>query len=143
MLPMIEPDESMTAGVIVDFLENHGGGGIQHLGFRVDNIVDYTAKLRKAGVAMVTPPDAYYDLIPNRFQPKRYSIDALKSQRILTDEDDFGQLFQSFTLSTHPRDTLYYEFMERDGARGGGAGNRKVLQEAAALEEQRRQSAAE
>jgi 4-hydroxyphenylpyruvate dioxygenase len=46
------------------------------------------------------------------------------------DRDDEGYLLQIFTKPTGDRPTLFFEIIERHGARGFGEGNFKALFEA-------------
>jgi 4-hydroxymandelate synthase len=134
-LTLIQPDASGEPGQIDRFLRDHGGAGVQHIAFATRNIVRSTAVLAERGVEFLSTPDAYYNLLTRRLQPSRHPIDELRDLDILADEDHDGQLYQIFTRSTHPRATLFYEIIERLGARTFGSGNIKALYEAVEQEE--------
>lgn len=131
---IIEPDLTHEPGQIDDFIKAHDGSGVQHLAFLVDDIVDSVNRLKQNGVNFLTTPDTYYDLLNNRIQPVKHSAAELRAQGILVDADHSGQLFQIFTRSTHPRNTLFFEIIERIGAKTFGRGNVRALYEAVELE---------
>ncbi|MGP4085006.1 4-hydroxyphenylpyruvate dioxygenase, partial [Streptomyces sp. KR55] len=126
-LTLIEPDTSREPGQIDTFIKEHGGGGVQHVAFATDDIVRAVHRLGANGVGFLTTPSTYYDLVPERLDLRRHSLDALRESNILVDEDQDGQLLQIFTRSAHPRGTLFFEVIERLGARTFGSGNIKAL----------------
>lgn len=130
-LTFIEPDSTQDRGHIDDFLEQHGGAGVQHIAFSTYDIVGAVDTLRARGVAFMGTPGTYYDDLPNRVVPTRYSVDELREREILVDEDHDGQLYQIFARSVHPRGTIFLELIERMGARTFGSGNIKALYQAA------------
>ncbi|GAA2262311.1 4-hydroxyphenylpyruvate dioxygenase [Streptomyces atrovirens] len=130
---IIEPDPELEAGQIDEFLKNHGGAGIQHVAFATDDIARTVASMQRRGVEFLSTPGAYYDLLPDRILPGTHGVDELRELNILVDEDQGGELFQIFTRSSHPRRTLFYEVIERAGARLFGSNNIKALYEAVEL----------
>jgi 4-hydroxymandelate synthase len=132
-LTMLEPDPTREPGQIDDFIRNHDGPGVQHIAFRTDNIVRSVRIMRERGVAFLASPQTYYALLRQRLEPSRHSVDALRDHSVLVDEDHDGQLFQIFTRSVHPRNTLFMEVVERDGASTFGSGNIGALYEAVEL----------
>jgi 4-hydroxymandelate synthase len=126
-LTLIEPDVTREPGQIDSFLKNHGGAGIQHIAFSTDDIVRTVGRMAADGVQFLSAPDAYYALLGERFHLARHSVDALRALDVLVDQDPYGQLFQIFTRSVHPRGTLFIEIIERSGARTFGSGNIKAL----------------
>ncbi|MBT2414377.1 4-hydroxyphenylpyruvate dioxygenase [Streptomyces sp. ISL-12] len=127
---ILEPDPELEAGQIDEFLKNHGGAGIQHVAFATDDIARTVASMQRRGVEFLSTPGAYYDLLPDRILPGTHGVDELRKLNILVDEDQGGELFQIFTRSSHPRRTLFYEVIERAGARLFGSNNIKALYEA-------------
>ncbi|MEU7717507.1 4-hydroxyphenylpyruvate dioxygenase [Streptomyces tibetensis] len=129
-LTLIEPDTEADPGQIDRFLRDNGGAGVQHVAFSTRNIVRSVAVLGERGVDFLDTPDTYYDRLTQRLTPARHPVAELRDLDILVDEDHDGQLYQIFTRSTHPRGTLFYEVIERFGARNFGSGNIKALYEA-------------
>ncbi|RAY16326.1 4-hydroxyphenylpyruvate dioxygenase [Actinomadura craniellae] len=127
---VLAPSPDHDAGHIGDFLERHGGGGVHHLAFATDDIVQAVARLDDRGVDFLHTPDTYYELLEKRLEPGRHTLAELRGSRILADEDHAGQLFQIFTRTVHPRRTLFYEIIERSGADTFGGGNVRALYEA-------------
>ncbi|MGW8396289.1 4-hydroxyphenylpyruvate dioxygenase [Streptomyces lydicus] len=136
-LTLIEPDTTRSPGQIDRFLTAHGGAGVQHVAFTSDDIVGSVGRLASRGIGFLDTPSTYYDLIPGRLTLSRHSVDQLRDLNILVDEDQDGQLLQIFTRSAHPRGTLFFEVIERLGARTFGSGNIKALYEAVELQQNR------
>lgn len=136
---LIEPDTSASAGQIDDFLKDHGGPGVQHIAFRSDNIVAAISALAERQVQFLNTPGAYYELLGARLSLSRYDVEQLQARSILVDEDHDGQLFQVFARSTHPRRTIFFEVIERLGARTFGSGNIRALYEAVEAERMKTQ----
>ncbi|MEU6066703.1 4-hydroxyphenylpyruvate dioxygenase [Streptomyces sp. NPDC047082] len=133
-LTLIQPDVSADPGQIDEFLKGHQGSGVQHLAFSSQDAVGSVRALSDRGVAFLTTPSAYYDLLGARIDLTAERLADLRSTNVLADEDHGGQLFQIFTASTHPRHTLFFEVIERQGARTFGSANIKALYEAVELE---------
>ncbi|WAP59551.1 4-hydroxyphenylpyruvate dioxygenase [Streptomyces sp. S465] len=133
-LTLIEPDDTALPGQIDEFLKSHQGAGVQHLAFSSQDAVHSVRALADRGVVFLTTPDAYYDLLGERIDLGPRRLADLRATGVLADEDHDGQLFQIFTASTHPRHTLFYEVIERQGAQTFGSANIKALYEAVELE---------
>jgi 4-hydroxymandelate synthase len=127
-LTLIEPDVTCEPGHIDSFLRDHGGAGVQHMAFATADIVSTLDELTARGVAFLDAPASYYTMLAERVTPIHNSIDELRRRDILVDED------QIFTMSVHPRNTIFYELIERIGARSFGSGNIKALYEAVELQ---------
>ncbi|MFD3871226.1 4-hydroxyphenylpyruvate dioxygenase [Streptomyces sp. NPDC058623] len=127
---LIEPDDSRLPGQIDRFLAAHNGAGVQHLAFLVDDIVDSVRTLGGQGVEFLNTPSAYYDLLARRVDGLADRIAELRGTSVLADRDEWGYLLQIFTRSPYPRGTLFYEYIQRNGARGFGSSNIKALYEA-------------
>ncbi|MEW1569472.1 4-hydroxyphenylpyruvate dioxygenase [Streptomyces sp. NPDC093509] len=133
-LTLIEPVISAEPGQIDSFLAHHGGAGVQHLAFSSTDVVRAVRTLNDRGVRFLPVPDTYYTMLAERIEVNRHTLGELRELGILVDEDHDGQLFQLFTRSTHPQRTLFYEVIERFGARTFGSGNIKALYEAVEAE---------
>lgn len=127
---MLEPDTSKRAGQINGFLERNHGAGVQHVAFLVDDIVAAVRAYRDRGIEFLATPGSYYDLLCERLDGVAWSIGDLRDTNVLADRDEWGYLLQIFTRSPYERDTLFYELIERKGARGFGSANIRALYEA-------------
>jgi 4-hydroxyphenylpyruvate dioxygenase len=128
--PINEPAEGKRKSQIDEYLEFNHGPGAQHIALQSSHIVNTVEALQKRGVIFLTTPDAYYDETPDRVGSIDESWDDLRRLRILADRDDDGYLLQIFTNTVQDRPTLFFEVIERHGARGFGDGNFKALFEA-------------
>ena len=128
--PINEPAEGKRKSQIEEYLEFHGGPGVQHVAMQTDDIVKTVAALREHGVLFIATPDSYYDIVQERVGEIEQSWDDLRSMGILADRDEEGYLLQLFTKIVQDRPTLFFEVIERHGSRGFGIGNFKSLFEA-------------
>jgi 4-hydroxyphenylpyruvate dioxygenase len=136
--PINEPAEGKRKSQIDEYLEFYEGMGAQHLAVATRDIVGTVAELRRRGVEFLTIPDAYYDEVPARVPEVQGQLADLRAQGILVDRDDDGYLLQIFTKPVGDRPTVFFEVIERHGARGFGDGNFKALFEALEREQDRR-----
>jgi 4-hydroxyphenylpyruvate dioxygenase len=136
--PINEPAEGKRKSQIEEYLEFYEGPGAQHLAVATRDIVNTVDELRKRGVEFLDIPDAYYDEVPDRVPEVAPQLDDLRKQGILVDRDDEGYLLQIFTKPVGDRPTVFFEVIERHGARGFGDGNFKALFEALEREQDRR-----
>ena len=128
--PINEPAEGKRKSQIDEYLEFNEGPGAQHIAMQSSNIVKTVETLQRRGVIFLTTPDAYYEDTPERVGAIDENWDDLQRLRILADRDDDGYLLQIFTKTAQDRPTLFFEVIERHGARGFGDGNFKALFEA-------------
>ena len=128
--PINEPAEGKRKSQIEEYLEFNHGPGSQHVAMASSNIVETVEALKSRGVVFLATPDAYYEEVPDRVGDIDESYDDLRRLRILADRDDDGYLLQIFTKTAQDRPTLFFEVIERHGARGFGDGNFKALFEA-------------
>ena len=128
--PINEPAEGKRKSQIEEYLEFNSGPGSQHIALTSANIVETVEALQRRGVIFLSTPEAYYDETPDRVGEIEESWDDLRRLRILADRDDEGYLLQIFTKTAQDRPTLFFEVIERHGARGFGDGNFKALFEA-------------
>jgi 4-hydroxyphenylpyruvate dioxygenase len=103
-----------------------------------DDILHTVRELRNRGIEFLTVPGSYYDTVLNRVGKIDEEILALKALGILVDRDDEGYLLQIFTKPVEDRPTVFYEIIQRKGAKSFGKGNFKALFEAIELEQVRR-----
>ncbi|MGH2841300.1 MAG: 4-hydroxyphenylpyruvate dioxygenase [Solirubrobacteraceae bacterium] len=129
-LPINEPAAGERRSQIDEYLEFYGGPGVQHIAVSTTDIVGTVTELQARGVQFLRTPEAYYDLLPERIGEIAEPIDELRRLGILADRDEEGYLLQIFTKPLGDRPTIFFEIIERHGARGFGAGNFKALFEA-------------
>jgi 4-hydroxyphenylpyruvate dioxygenase len=137
-LPINEPAESKKKSQIDEYLEYYGSPGVQHLALSTGDIVRTVRQLRENGVSFLTVPPEYYVDAKQRVGEVDESWDDLQELGILVDRDDEGYLLQIFTEPVEDRPTVFYEIIERHGARGFGVGNFKALFEAIERAQDRR-----
>jgi 4-hydroxymandelate synthase len=131
---MIQPDPAADPGQIDEFLKNHDGAGVQHIAFSSEDIARSVRTMSDRGVKFLVTPDAYYGRLEERIAVKKHALEDLRELNVLVDEDHGGQLFQIFAQSTHERRTIFFEVIERCGARTFGSSNIKALYEAVEME---------
>ena len=141
--PINEPAEGKKKSQIEEYIDFYNGPGVQHIAVATNNIIDTVAKMKAKGVEFLsTPPDAYYNSVPERLSDHNHKlaedIEKLKSLGIMIDADEEGYLLQIFTKPVEDRPTLFFEIIQRMGARGFGAGNFKALFESIEREQENR-----
>lgn len=127
---LLEQDMSKKPGQIEGFLARNDGPGVQHLAFAVDDIISAVHEFSGQGVEFLHTPGAYYDMLTTRLPGIQAEIADLRAAGVLADRDEWGYLLQLFTRSPYPRNTLFYELIQRKGARGFGSANIRALYEA-------------
>jgi len=141
--PINEPAEGKKRSQIEEYLDFYEGSGVQHIAVATDDIISTVAKLKSRGVEFLsTPPEEYYNAVPGRLDEfsheLREDIETLKGLGIMIDADEEGYLLQIFTKPVEDRPTLFFEIIQRMGARGFGAGNFKALFESIEREQAKR-----
>jgi 4-hydroxyphenylpyruvate dioxygenase len=136
--PINEPAEGKRKSQIEEYIDFYRGAGAQHIAMATRDIVRCVAQLRERGVEFLTIPDEYYDDVPERIGEIDEQLEDLRRLGILVDRDDEGYLLQIFTKPIGDRPTVFFEIIERHGARGFGEGNFKALFEAIEREQDRR-----
>lgn len=138
--PINEPAEGKKKSQIDEYLEFYRGPGVQHVAMATDDIIDTVRRLRRRGVEFLEVPESYYnpDVLKERIGDIDEQIDALHELSILVDRDPEGYLLQIFTKPVQDRPTVFYEIIQRKGARTFGEGNFKALFEAIEREQARR-----
>ncbi len=128
--PINEPAEGKRKSQIDEYLDFYEGAGAQHIALATRDIVGVVAELSKRGVKFLKTPESYYDEVPGRVGEIAEDLEDLRKLGILVDSDDEGYLLQIFTKPLGDRPTIFFEIIERHGARGFGEGNFKALFEA-------------
>ena len=141
--PINEPAKGNKRSQIEEYLDFYEGSGVQHIAVATDDIISTVTKLRARGVEFLSaPPKAYYEDIPNRLgthmEMMKEDISVLQSLAIMIDADEDGYLLQIFTKPVEDRPTLFYEIIQRMGAKGFGAGNFKALFESIERKQEKR-----
>ena len=136
--PINEPAKGRRRSQIDEYLQFYGGPGVQHIALATDDIVETVRALRHNDVSFLRVPPAYYEMLPDRVGPINEDLRDLAELGILVDRDDEGYLLQIFTKPVEDRPTLFFEIIERRGARSFGKGNFKALFEAIEREQARR-----
>ncbi|WP_439487284.1 4-hydroxyphenylpyruvate dioxygenase [Algoriphagus sp.] len=128
--PINEPAEGKKKSQIEEYLDFYGGPGVQHMAIATDDIIHTVTELRKRGVDFLVVPPSYYDDLLDRVGQIDEDLQPLKDLNILVDRDDEGYLLQIFTKPVQDRPTLFFEIIQRKGAKSFGKGNFKALFEA-------------
>ncbi|NII29114.1 4-hydroxyphenylpyruvate dioxygenase [Pseudoflavitalea sp. X16] len=136
--PINEPAEGKKKSQVEEYLEFYDGEGCQHVALATANIVETVTALRDRGVEFLQVPTTYYDDLQERVGKIDENIEPLKELGILVDRDDEGYLLQIFTKPVEDRPTLFFEIIQRKGAKSFGKGNFKALFEAIEREQEAR-----
>jgi 4-hydroxyphenylpyruvate dioxygenase len=138
--PLNEPAPGKKKSQIDEYLEFHGGPGVQHIALATNDIITTVDALRAEGIEFLATPDSYYEdpELRARIGTVRAPIEELQARGILVDRDEDGYLLQIFTKPTGDRPTVFFELIERHGSLGFGIGNFKALFEAIEREQARR-----
>jgi 4-hydroxyphenylpyruvate dioxygenase len=128
--PINEPAVGRKKSQIQEYLDYYGGPGVQHIAMITGDIIKSVAQLKAQGVEFIKGVDSYYDELESRVGKIDEPIEELASLGILVDRDDDGYLLQIFTRNVQDRPTVFFEVIQRKGARGFGEGNFKALFEA-------------
>jgi 4-hydroxyphenylpyruvate dioxygenase len=128
--PINEPAEGKKKSQVDEYLEFYNGEGVQHVAMATRDIVSTVTELQKRGVEFLNIPSNYYNTLLDRVGHIDEDLEPLKRLGILVDRDDEGYLLQIFTKPVEDRPTLFYEIIQRKGAKSFGKGNFKALFEA-------------
>jgi 4-hydroxyphenylpyruvate dioxygenase len=128
--PINEPAAGKKKSQIDEYLEFYGGPGVQHMALATNDIIGTVTALRDRGVEFLSVPTSYYDALQGRVGRIDEPVDTLASLGILVDRDPDGYLLQIFTKPVQDRPTIFYEIIQRKGAKSFGKGNFKALFEA-------------
>lgn len=137
--PINEPAAGKKKSQIDEYLDFYKGPGVQHMALATDDIIATVKKLRDRGVQFLSGvPGTYYASLQERVGKIDEPIDELERLGVLVDRDPDGYLLQIFTKPVEDRPTVFYEIIQRKGAKSFGAGNFKALFEAIEREQELR-----
>lgn len=136
--PINEPAKGLKKSQIEEFIDFYRGAGCQHIAIATDDILHSVSEMRKRGVEFLHVPGEYYDTVGNRVGKIEEDLKELKELGIMVDRDEEGYLLQIFTKPVEDRPTLFFEIIQRKGAKSFGKGNFKALFESIEEEQRRR-----
>ncbi|HNL37972.1 MAG: 4-hydroxyphenylpyruvate dioxygenase [Saprospiraceae bacterium] len=136
--PINEPAEGKKKSQIEEFIDFFEGPGCQHIAVATDDIVFTVSEMRKRGVEFLHVPGSYYDTVADRVGEIDENLLRLKELGIMVDRDDEGYLLQIFTRPVEDRPTMFFEIIQRKGAKSFGKGNFRALFESIEEEQRRR-----
>jgi 4-hydroxyphenylpyruvate dioxygenase len=136
--PINEPAEGKKKSQVEEYLDYYDGEGCQHVALATNDIVATVKALQSSGVEFLKVPTTYYDDLLDRVGKIDEDLNPLKELGILVDRDDEGYLLQIFTKPVEDRPTLFFEIIQRKGAKSFGKGNFKALFEAIEREQESR-----
>jgi 4-hydroxyphenylpyruvate dioxygenase len=136
--PINEPAAGLKKSQIEEYLDFYHGAGCQHIAVATDDIVFTVSEMRKRGIQFLHVPGEYYDNVPQRVGEIDEDLETLKALGIMVDRDDEGYLLQIFTKPLNDRPTLFFEIIQRKGAKSFGKGNFKALFESIEAEQEKR-----
>jgi len=136
--PINEPAEGKKKSQIEEYLDFYGGAGVQHVAIATNDIIHTVGELQKRGVEFLKVPGSYYDELLDRVGKIDEDISPLRELGILVDRDEEGYLLQIFTKPIEDRPTVFFEIIQRKGAKSFGKGNFKALFESIEREQELR-----
>jgi len=136
--PINEPEEGKKKSQVEEYLEFYNGEGVQHVALATHDIVKTVRDLMGRGVEFLKVPSSYYDDLLDRVGHIDEDLEPLKELGILVDRDNEGYLLQLFSKPVQDRPTLFFEIIQRKGAKSFGKGNFKALFEAIEREQEAR-----
>ncbi len=136
--PLNEPAKGRKMSQIEEYINFYRGAGVQHVAMATDDIIHTVRQLIKRGVEFLYVPSSYYDTVLDRVGHIDEELKALQELGILIDRDDEGYLLQVFTRPVEDRPTVFFEIIQRKGAKSFGKGNFKALFESIEREQERR-----
>jgi len=136
--PINEPAEGKKKSQVEEYLDFYNGEGVQHVAIATNDIVKTVTELQHRGIEFLSIPDAYYETVLDRVGKIDEDLEPLQKLGILIDRDDEGYLLQIFSKPVEDRPTLFFEIIQRKGAKSFGKGNFKALFEALEREQDAR-----
>ena len=136
--PINEPAEGKKKSQIEEYLAFYRGAGVQHIAIETYDIIETVGELRRRGIEFLYVPETYYDDVLDRVGEIDEPLEELKKLNILIDRDPDGYLLQIFTKPVEDRPTLFFEIIQRKGAKSFGKGNFKALFESIEREQANR-----
>ena len=136
--PINEPADGLKRSQVEEYIEFYNGAGVQHMALATDNIIETVTALRDRGIEFLKVPAVYYEDVLERVGEIDEDLAPLKELGILIDRDEEGYLLQIFTKPVLDRPTMFFEIIQRKGAKSFGKGNFKALFEAIEREQEAR-----
>lgn len=136
--PINEPAEGKKKSQVEEYLEFYKGEGVQHVAIATHDIIKTVTDLQNRGVEFLKIPASYYADVLDRVGKIDEDLAPLQALGILIDKDDEGYLLQIFSKPLQDRPTLFFEIIQRKGAKSFGKGNFKALFEALEREQDAR-----
>jgi 4-hydroxyphenylpyruvate dioxygenase len=136
--PINEPAEGKKKSQVEEYLDFYNGEGVQHVAIATNNIIETVSELQRRGVEFLAIPPSYYESVLDRVGHIDEDLKPLQHLGILIDRDDEGYLLQIFSKPVQDRPTLFFEIIQRKGAKSFGKGNFKALFEALEREQDAR-----
>jgi 4-hydroxyphenylpyruvate dioxygenase len=136
--PINEPAKGKKKSQIEEYIDFYAGAGVQHIALATDNIIETVTELQNRGVEFLRVPAAYYETVLDRVGQIDEDLAPLAELGILIDRDDEGYLLQIFTKPVVDRPTMFFEIIQRKGAKSFGKGNFQALFEAIEREQESR-----
>ena len=136
--PINEPAKGKKKSQVEEYLDFYKDAGVQHIAIATQDIITTVTALSERGVEFLKVPNTYYDQLLDRIGPIDEDLEPLRKLGILVDRDDEGYLLQIFTKPVEDRPTLFFEIIQRKGAKSFGKGNFKALFEAIEREQELR-----
>ena len=137
-MPINEPADGLKKSQIQEYIEFYRSPGVQHVALFTDDIIRTVSEMRERGVEFLYVPEAYYDTVWDRVGEIEEDRAEIRKHGILVDRDDDGYLLQLFTHPVQDRPTLFFEVIQRHGAKGFGKGNFQALFESIERAQERR-----
>lgn len=134
--PINEPAQGKKRSQVDEYLDFYQGAGVQHIAIASNDIIHTVTELKSRGVEFLSIPSYYYESLLERVGQIDEDIEPLKKLNILVDRDEEGYLLQIFTKPVEDRPTLFFEIIQRKGAKSFGKGNFKALFEAIEREQE-------
>ncbi len=136
--PINEPAHGKKKSQVEEYIDFYRGAGCQHIAVATDDIVFTVSEMRRRGVEFLYVPGSYYDTVKERVGSIGEDMEVLKRWGIMVDRDEEGYLLQIFTKPVEDRPTLFFEIIQRKGAKSFGKGNFKALFESIEAEQAKR-----
>ena len=136
--PINEPAEGKKKSQVEEYLDFYNGEGVQHVAIATNNIIETVKDLQSRGVDFLKVPASYYVDVLDRVGKIEEDLEPLSELGILIDKDDEGYLLQIFSKPLQDRPTVFFEIIQRKGAKSFGKGNFKALFEALEREQEAR-----
>ncbi len=136
--PINEPAEGKKKSQVEEYLDFYNGEGVQHVAIATANIIETVSELQRRGIEFLNIPASYYVNVLDRVGHIDEDLAPLQKLGILIDRDEEGYLLQIFSKPLQDRPTVFFEIIQRKGARSFGKGNFKALFEALEREQDAR-----